>query len=124
MPENAPDQAAPLPLRGELLADPTAKAIWAALCTLEEGVKHLFLAHLRAHLAVAERETPQRTRVALAVTSLNEAHGVLLAEAGASAPAGGRASELTEPAYAGLRLTHPDCGWMAPSTIRRTFGGQ
>jgi hypothetical protein len=128
MPENAPVHAAPLPLSGELLADPTAKAIWAALCTLEEGVKHLFLAHLRAHLVVAERETPQRTRVALAVTSLNEAHGVLMAEARASTSPGEhapeRAPELTEPAYTGLRLTHPDRGWMAPSTIRRTSGGQ
>jgi hypothetical protein len=128
MPENAPVEAAPLPLSGELLADPTARAIWAALCTLEEGVKHLFLAHLRAHLAVAERETPQRTRIALAVTSLNEAHGVLMAEARASTSPGEhvpkRPPELTEPAYTGLRLTHPECGWMAPSTIRRNFGGQ
>lgn len=59
----------------ELFSDPTAKAIWAAFLTLEEGVKHQFLAELRIHLAVAERETPQKTRLAHAVMSLNEAYG-------------------------------------------------
>ena len=114
------------------LADPTACAIWAALCTLEEGVKHQFLAELRCHLAIVERETPHRTRVARAVR-LNEAHEVLLAEAREARRTAASSSpdpqpepepKLTEFAYAGLRLTHPEFRWMPPSTIRHTFGGQ
>lgn len=110
-------------LPGKVFADATASAIWAALVTLDDGLQYQFLARLRVRLAVAERETPQATRIADAARSLNEAYSVLLAETTAAGTSQPSAPDLTESTYDGLRRTHPEYGWMAASTIRRTAGG-
>jgi hypothetical protein len=110
----APDDPGRKP-RGELFADPSARAVWAAFCALDEGLQHDLLRAVQTRLAAVElRATPKDERVARAVAALREASDLLERE--------GR-SGLTVDEYRCLRADNPDAGWPPDGSIRRWLGG-
>jgi len=122
------DSAAPARLDRERFADPTAKAMWAALMTLEEGVQHQFLRELRGRLAMPEvREGAQATRIARSVSALWEAAELLAVEREESAAADEAVADekasVSEREFARLRGEHPEFGWPAESCVRKWLGG-
>src|ERR1700747_2577103 len=66
-----------LPPRGELFADASARAVWAAITALPPALQHQILATLRDLLACLEGTTTGETRVRHAVRCLCEAHDLL-----------------------------------------------
>ena len=108
----------------ELVDDPIARAILAAIDALEPGLQFAVFAKLQLKLAHDELAGgPQDTRVMNVVRSLNEAYAVLVNE---RVEAGGDLTDrvqLSEPEYVRLRSTRRDHCWAAPPTIRRVVSG-
>jgi MoxR-like ATPase len=99
--------------RGELFADPSARLVWAAICTLEEAAQHEVLRALRERLALAnDRDTPQAVRVARAVADLREASELLEPD-----------EQLSVEVFKRVPKTTPDWRWPPESSIRRWLGG-
>jgi hypothetical protein len=96
--------------RGELFADPGARAVWAAIQALDPADQHDILAELRSLLAVAHVEgSCEQTRIARAVTALREAAQIL-----------GHSPSIAQ--YEGIRKVKPELGWPPEGSLRRWFG--
>jgi hypothetical protein len=93
-----------------------ARAVWAAVRELDEGLKHELLDLLAAELALPESRTdPSDVRVARAVSALREAHR--------KNEERGR-EHLEQGDYRSLRAEMGEgLGWPADSSIRRWLGG-
>lgn len=100
-----------LPPRGELFADASARAVWAAITALPAALQHQVLAALRDLLACLDGTTTGETRVRHAVRCLCEARDLL-----------GHSPSVGE-----YRRLHASRGrelqWPSDSNIRSWLGG-
>lgn len=91
--------------RLKLFHDPSAEAVWAGICALDEASQHDVLAELRRRLAISEdRYGPADSRRAEAVRGLREA----------AALNGGSPSWR---AYKKLKVEHPELKLPPPRTL-------
>jgi hypothetical protein len=98
-----------LPPRGELFTQPSARAVWAAICVLDVALQWEVLRELQTRLAAPDL-LPDK-RVARAVLALKEAAGAL-----------GRSPRESE--YEELRTTdYRTAGWPSAHSIRRALAG-
>ena len=98
------------PPRGELFADPGARAVWAAIQALDPADQHDVLTELQALLAVAHIEgSVEKTKLTRAVAALREAAQIL-----------GHSPSISE--YEGIRKAKPELGWPPDGSLRRWFG--
>lgn len=98
--------------RLKLFSDPSAEAVWAAICVLDEGSQHDLLAELRRRLARADlRDGPADTRRADSIRALREA----------ATFNGGSPSRRN---YVQLRADHPEANWPSPTSLVRWLGAR
>jgi hypothetical protein len=103
-------EQSPLPPRREQFASPVARAVWAAIVSLETSLRHEILLALQQLLCVPARIDTHGTRVSHAVTCLRQ-----VAELLGGSPSVGD--------YRQARADHPEFDLPADSLVRRWLGG-
>jgi hypothetical protein len=109
MSHDSHDEPSPRPVRGELFADPGAKAVWAAILALPAAMQHEVLAELQQRLGVAAASGSD-ARIARAIAALREAEQLL-----------GHSPSVNE--YRRLHESRRELGWPPDGSIRRWLGG-
>jgi hypothetical protein len=106
----------PRPARGELFADAGARAVWAALLSLDEAELHLVYRELQSRLAAPQaHRSKTEERVAQAIAALNEAADLLESE--------DKPRLVSIESYRRLRAEHPESNWPPDGSLRRWLGG-
>lgn len=104
-----PEQS-PLPPRREQFSSPVARAVWAAIVSLETSLQHELLRALQQLLCVPARLDTHGTRVSHAVTCLRQVAELL-----------GRSPSVGD--YRQTRAEQPEFDLPADSLVRRWLGG-